>query len=275
MATYDDLLKQAPEYTPGAPAAIDGASAPMGAPGSIAPAHVDARCAAFVDRTVEQLGRQADALIPVLQSIQKRFGYLPREALEHLCEVSEITPRDIAGVSTFYSRFRHEPAGTHIISVCHGTACHVKGAPLISSALRRYLKLEEGQTTSADGVFTLDSVDCLGCCTLAPVVQIDGITYGHVTPDGVGQVLYGEWDGTKEYVYDTNAIPLVSYGGQLFAARASSTGSAVSEYRMVSPMPSASRLAMPAVALIRPSGIGPASVTPRCSGCSVTSASWR
>ena len=189
MATYDDLLKQAPEYTPGAPAAIDGASAPMGAPGSIAPAHVDARCAAFVDRTVEQLGRQADALIPVLQSIQKRFGYLPREALEHLCEVSEITPRDIAGVSTFYSRFRHEPAGTHIISVCHGTACHVKGAPLISSALRRYLKLEEGQTTSADGVFTLDSVDCLGCCTLAPVVQIDGITYGHVTPDGVGQVL--------------------------------------------------------------------------------------
>ena len=144
---------------------------------------------AEVDAIVERLGRQADALIPILQAIQKRYRYLPLEALRRVSEITDISPATIEGVSTFYSKFRHQPVGKHVISVCHGTACHVKGAGLVTDAVRRHLKLEGDADTTEDRLFTLGRVDCLGCCTLAPVVQIDGITYGHVTPDGVPDML--------------------------------------------------------------------------------------
>jgi len=106
-----------------------------------------------------------------------------------VCEITEITPAAIAGVSTFYSQFRHRPVGEHIISVCRGTACHVKGAGLIQSAFERYLGIAEGEDTDADGRFTIEEVACLGCCTLAPVVQIDGVTYGHLTSGMIGEVV--------------------------------------------------------------------------------------
>ena len=106
-----------------------------------------------------------------------------------MCELTEITPAAIAGVSTFYTQFRHQPVGEHMISVCHGTACHVKGAGLVQEALRRHLNIAAGDDTDADGLFTIEKVACLGCCTLAPVVQIDGVTYGHLTPGMVGDVL--------------------------------------------------------------------------------------
>ena len=144
---------------------------------------------AFVGQTVADLGRSAEALIPVLQALQDHYRYLPEAALRRVCEISEITPAAIVGVSTFYPRFRHSPVGRHIISVCHGTACHVKGAPLVSDALRRHLGLSGDADTTEDRLFTLERVDCLGCCTLAPVVQIDGITYGHLTPDGVARMI--------------------------------------------------------------------------------------
>ncbi|MEN6344370.1 MAG: NAD(P)H-dependent oxidoreductase subunit E [Armatimonadia bacterium] len=143
----------------------------------------------FVDQTVAELGTGPEVLIAILHALQQHYRYLPEAALRRVCELTEITPAAIAGVSTFYHKFRHRPVGKHLISVCHGTACHVKGAPLVSEALRRHLEVEGEEDTTADGLFTLQRVDCLGCCTLAPVVQIDGITYGHVTPDGVGQVV--------------------------------------------------------------------------------------
>ncbi|MEN6641160.1 MAG: NAD(P)H-dependent oxidoreductase subunit E [Armatimonadia bacterium] len=144
---------------------------------------------AAVDEIIREHGTAPQAVVPILQALQKHYNYLPQEALQRVCELTEITPAQIMGVSTFYPRFRHQPAGKHVISVCHGTACHVKGAERVSEALLRHLKLPEGGDTTEDGVFTLQRVDCLGCCTLAPVVQIDGVTYGHIAPDGVPQML--------------------------------------------------------------------------------------
>ncbi|MBI3910139.1 MAG: NAD(P)H-dependent oxidoreductase subunit E [Armatimonadetes bacterium] len=145
--------------------------------------------ASFVDRLVGEIGRGPEALIPILQAIQRQYRYLPEEALRRVCEITEITPAAIAGVSTFYSQFRHRPVGRHLISLCCGTACHVKGTGLIEAALRRHLRLSGDEDTDADGVFTLQKVACLGCCTLAPVMQIDGVTYGHLTPDTVAKAL--------------------------------------------------------------------------------------
>jgi len=143
----------------------------------------------FVDRTVEDRGRGPEAVIPILQAIQEHYRYLPQEALERVCELTAITPAAIAGVSTFYTQFRHRPVGRHMISVCHGTACHVKGAGLIQDALERHLGLSNGQDTDPDGLFTVQKIACLGCCTLAPVIQIDGVTYGRLAPAMVPEVL--------------------------------------------------------------------------------------
>ncbi len=92
-------------------------------------------------------------------------------------------------MATFYTQFRHRPVGRHIIKVCHGTACHVKGSGLVQDALERRLKIDKGDDTDREGLFTIEKIACLGCCTLAPVVQIDGITYGHVAPVSVGEVI--------------------------------------------------------------------------------------
>ncbi len=144
---------------------------------------------AFVDLTVADCGRGPEAVIPILQALQEHYRYLPPEALRRVCELTAIEPAGIIGVATFYPRFRHHPVGKHVISVCHGTACHVKGARLVTEALQRHLQLTEEQDTTADGLFTLQRVDCLGCCTLAPVLQIDGVTYGHLTPDSAPEAL--------------------------------------------------------------------------------------
>ena len=143
----------------------------------------------LVDAAVADLGRSPSSVLPILQKIQEHYRYLPEVALRRVCEKTEITPASVAGVSTFYSQFRHRPVGRHIISICHGTACHVKGAELIGDALMRHLKLKGEEDTDADGIFTIQKVACLGCCTLAPVMQIDGVTYGHLTTDTVAKAL--------------------------------------------------------------------------------------
>ena len=145
--------------------------------------------ATFVDQIVEKIGRDERHVIAILQAIQKEHRYLPQTALERVCELTAITPAQIEGVSSFYSQFRHSPVGKHIINVCHGTACHVKGAGLVQDALYRHLKLAGGEDTDANGTFTVEKVACLGCCTLAPVVQIDHVTYGHLKPDQVPNML--------------------------------------------------------------------------------------
>ena len=142
-----------------------------------------------IESILLQTGKGREAVIPILQAIQKIHNYLPEEALREVCASTEITPEQIIGVASFYSQFRLKPVGKHMIRVCVGTACHVKGASLIFDALHRELKLTGEEETDEAGLFTLEKVSCLGCCTLAPVVQIDGITYGHVAPDQAGKIL--------------------------------------------------------------------------------------
>ena len=142
-----------------------------------------------IDHIISKFGTGANAVIPILQAIQEEYKYLPEEALRYVCEKTDITPASIMGVSTFYTQFRHKPVGDHIIHVCTGTACHVKGAEQVVDAFRRDLHIDNGNDTDPDGQFTIQKVACLGCCTLAPVVQIDKVTYGHVTPESTKNVI--------------------------------------------------------------------------------------
>ncbi|WP_372751383.1 NAD(P)H-dependent oxidoreductase subunit E [Labilibaculum sp.] len=143
----------------------------------------------FVDDIVSKIGNEPDKVIPILQAIQGEYNYLPEGALKRVCEITTITEAQITGISTFYSQFRHEPVGKHIIRVCVGTACHVKGAKQVYEGFRRELNLEEGSNTDTNKQFTVEEVACLGCCTLSPVVQIDDVTYGHVETGKVAEIL--------------------------------------------------------------------------------------
>ncbi len=143
----------------------------------------------FVDRTVNEIGTEPENVLKILHAVQGRFGYLPREALERVCKITQITPASIEGVSSFYDHFRHRPVGRHIIHVCVGTACHVKGADRVHEAFYRHLGIPAGEDTDAQKLFTVEKIACLGCCTLAPAVQIDSVTYGHLTPDTVSTVI--------------------------------------------------------------------------------------
>jgi NADH:ubiquinone oxidoreductase subunit F (NADH-binding)/NADH:ubiquinone oxidoreductase subunit E len=142
-----------------------------------------------VDRIIEEKGRTKKSVIPVLQAIQTEYRYLPEEALRRVSEISEITHADIMSVASFYHQFRLHPVGEHMVKICVGTACHVKGAVQVYDAFKRKFGLKEEQTTDAAGKYTLEKVSCLGCCTLAPVVQIDQVTYGHVATSQVDEIL--------------------------------------------------------------------------------------
>lgn len=143
----------------------------------------------FVKRLVELNGGSKEAAIPILQAIQTHYRYLPDEALKLVCELTDITPAQIAGTSSFYSQFRRSPMGRHLVRVCHGTACHVAGARQVTDELRRRLEIPDGADTDPERQFTVDEVACLGCCSLAPVIMVDGQTVGKLTPAGAGEAL--------------------------------------------------------------------------------------
>ena len=157
-------------------------------PGGVAPPPLDL---AFVDEIVAREGSGKESAIILLQAIQSHYRYLPDEALHRLCKLTEITPAEVAGTSSFYGQFRRSPVGKQVVRVCHGTACHVAGARQITEELRRYLAIPEGADTDAQRLFTVDEVACLGCCSLAPVLTVDGHTSGRLTPttacDALGQ----------------------------------------------------------------------------------------
>lgn len=132
-------------------------------------------------------------LISQLQSIQNKYQYLPKERLYELSLETGIPTGQIIGVATFYEGFRFKPAGKHRIKVCVGTACHVKGAEKIFESYREHLEIEDGEDTDKNKLFTVEKVACLGCCSLAPAVQIDSVIYGPVTkeiiPDTISDFL--------------------------------------------------------------------------------------
>ncbi len=132
--------------------------------------------------------RTRDNLIPILQEVQGKLGYLPREAMLEVAEFLGIPEVDVYSVVTFYNQFRLNPPGRHSIRVCLGTACHMKGAYITLDAWKRRLGISPGETT-ADREFDLDSVACVGCCTMAPVTVVDGKAEPRTEPTRVDGLL--------------------------------------------------------------------------------------
>ena len=126
--------------------------------------------------------------IPLLAAVQDKVGYLSREALDFISKEMDIPAAELFGVATFYAMFRLQPQGKHVVRLCRGTACHVQGSLRVGEMLQRHLKIEEGSTTG-DGLFTLQFVACLGCCSLAPVMMVDDEVHGRLTPEKAVAIL--------------------------------------------------------------------------------------
>lgn len=136
----------------------------------------------------DQFENNKENLIMILQAIQKKYNYLPRPALNYLSTKIGIPYSRIYGVATFYATFSLEPRGRNIISICTGTACHVRGAERIREQISEQIHIRDGQTTE-DGRFTLETVRCIGCCSLGPVVKINEDMHARLGTDKVEKVL--------------------------------------------------------------------------------------
>ena len=141
---------------------------------------------------LEKYAKVPGSLITILQQAQDIYGYLSMDAINYISEKTGIMPAKIYGVATFYAQFRLQPIGKYLIMLCKGTACHVNGSDMIEEAVSEHLGIKDGETTE-DGLFTLNNVACLGCCSLAPVMMIkttDGEeTYGNLTKSSVVKIL--------------------------------------------------------------------------------------
>lgn len=136
----------------------------------------------------QQFGSDKENLIMILQAIQRRYNYLPKPALTYLSAKIGIPYSKIYGVATFYATFSLEPRGRNIVSICLGTACHVRGGERIRERITETLKIKDGETTE-DGRYTLESVRCIGCCSLGPVIKINEDMHGRIGTDEVEKVL--------------------------------------------------------------------------------------
>ena len=135
-----------------------------------------------LDKALDGYKDVEGSLITVLQKAQEIYGYLPREVIERIARALKLKTAKVYGVATFYTQFRFEPVGKYLIMLCKGTACHVNGAKTIEDAICDELGVSDGETTQ-DGLFTLNNVACLGCCSLSPVMMINGETHGMLTGD--------------------------------------------------------------------------------------------
>ncbi len=142
----------------------------------------------LLQATLDKYAGQEGSLISILQSAQDIYGYLPKDVMYYIAEKVGVTPAEVVGVATFYAQFRLTPIGKYLIMSCQGTACHVNASERVSAAIANYLGIQHGQTTE-DGLFTLEHVACLGCCSLAPVIMINGEAYGNLTPDKAVKIL--------------------------------------------------------------------------------------
>jgi NADH-quinone oxidoreductase subunit E len=142
----------------------------------------------LLDGLLKKYAGKKGSIIPLLQGTQEIYRYIPKEAILKISEATGLSESDIFGVVTFYSQFRLNPVGKLIIKVCHGTACHVQNANGITTAIMNELQVEDGRTTS-DRLFTLESVACLGCCSLAPVMMIGDETYGKLTGEKAVKII--------------------------------------------------------------------------------------
>jgi len=136
----------------------------------------------------DEFGNDKENMIMILQAIQRKYNYLPQPALTYLSAKIGIPYSKIYGVATFYSTFSLEPRGRNIISICLGTACHVRGGERVRERIQENLEISDGQTTE-DQRFTLESVRCIGCCSLGPVVKINEDMHGRIASDEVDRIL--------------------------------------------------------------------------------------
>jgi len=141
-----------------------------------------------MENKIKQSGNRQNELVHILHEMQERFGYIPPERLTEIAKKLNISESEIYGVLTFYKAFSLEPKGEHTVTVCMGTACHVRGGQQITDEMERKLDIKVGQT-SEDGKFTLETVNCLGCCAIGPVVTVDGKYYSHATINKVNSIL--------------------------------------------------------------------------------------
>ncbi len=145
---------------------------------------MDKRVAAIIDKYNADEGQ----LISILQDIQSELYYLPKETLIQVSDAMGIPLSRVYSVATFFKAFSLKPRGKHLIDVCLGTACHVRGAPKVLEQIERSLKISRGETTS-DFKFTLETVNCMGCCALGPVVRLDGKYFGQMSAGKVDSIL--------------------------------------------------------------------------------------
>jgi len=141
-----------------------------------------------VNTIMDKYKGEDGAVISILQDIQAEYNYLPQEALREVSEKLDLPLIDIYSVATFYKSFSLTPRGKHLVTVCLGTACHVRGGPRILEEVERRLDIKAGETTE-DKLFTLETVNCLGCCAIGPIVVVDDEYYGEMTIRKVGSVL--------------------------------------------------------------------------------------
>lgn len=142
----------------------------------------------LLDGVLDTYADVPGSLITILQHAQEIYGYLPQDVIRYISERTGVKPAKIMGVATFYTQFRLQPVGKYLIMLCKGTACHVNGSDGIEKTITETLGIKDGETT-ADGLFTLKNVACLGCCSLSPVMMINDETYGRLTPDKTKKIL--------------------------------------------------------------------------------------
>ena len=144
-----------------------------------------------VDAIIAEYGGKKSSLIAIMQDIQSTYRYLPKEILLYLAKKLDISEAKIFSVATFYENFSLEPKGENLIKVCDGTACHVRHSLPILNAIRKTLELPDDQKTTDDGLFTVETVACLGACGLAPVITVNEKVYAAMTPDAAVELLIG------------------------------------------------------------------------------------
>lgn len=142
-----------------------------------------------LDRAMEEFGREEKSLIAILQAAQEHYRYLPKEIFPYLAEKLDVSQAKIYGVVTFYENFSMEQKGKYVIKVCDGTACHVRHSVPVLNELKNILGLKEGQNTTADLMFTVETVSCLGACGLAPVMMVNETVHSAMTPEKVREVI--------------------------------------------------------------------------------------
>ena len=143
----------------------------------------------LIDDVLDEYAAVPGSLITILQKAQDIYGYLPTDVIKYISDKTGIKPAKIMGVATFYTQFRLNPVGKYLIMLCKGTACHVNNSDLIEKTIIETLGINDGETTD-DGLFSLKNVACLGCCSLSPVMMINGETYGSLTPASAIEVLH-------------------------------------------------------------------------------------